>query len=111
MPESLQDLLGYVNEVSLFIQGVLAPFIGLILAACALLLVVHCLREVYDLVVGMHRRGAVLRVVDVAADSLIAGVLLMIVTMGTNPGSLLYLVASAAIAIAVRLGVAKLERR
>jgi hypothetical protein len=109
MPEVLQNLSGYVNDVSNLITSVLTPVIGLIFAVSALVIVVGCVSSAIDHVMHLRRKREVLSAINLGADLVVASVLVSLVT-ATGSLNVLYLVATAAIAVSVRMGVAKLSK-
>lgn len=109
MSEGLQCLLGYVDNVSVVISEVLRPFIHLILAISAVVIVLGSLVAAVEHLMHLRRHRDVLSAVALGADVIVACVLLHLIT-ANSPLSALYLVATAAIAIAVRMGVAKLGK-
>ncbi len=109
MPKYLQDLSGYVNNVSSLITGVLTPVINLILAVSALIIVLGCVYSALNHLMNLRKKHDVLSAIALGADLIIASVLLELIT-ATGALNVLYVVATAAIAVAVRMGVAKLSK-
>ncbi len=107
MPDYLQSFAGYINDVSHFISGALAPLINLIFAISALVIVLGCLWSAYAHLVNLRKDRDVLAAIALGSDVIVASVLLALMNVGA-PLDSLYLIASAAIAMGVRLGVAKL---
>lgn len=109
MPDYLQELFGYVNDVSSFISGVLAPFINLIFAVSALVIVVGCFWAAYEHLMSLRKDRDVLAAIGLGSDVIVASVFLSLIG-ASNPLNVLYLVATAAVAVGLRLGAAKLSR-
>jgi len=109
MSEHLQNICGYINDLSTFISDVLTPFINLILVVSALIVVLSCVYAAIEHLTKLRKHRDALSAVALGADVIVARVLLCFST-ATNPLAALYLVATAAIAIAVRMGVAKLSK-
>lgn len=109
MPQYLQDVFGYVNNVSSLITGVLTPVINLILAVSALIIVLGCVYSAAEYVMNLRKERDVLSAIALGSDLIVASVLLELTT-ATGALNVLYVVATAAIAIGVRMGVAKLSR-
>lgn len=109
MSEGLQCLLGYVDNAAVVIGDVLKPFIHLILAVSAVIIVIGSLVAAVDHLMHLRKHRDVLSAVALGADVIVACVLLHLIVAG-SPLNALYLVATAAIAIAVRMGVAKLGK-
>ncbi len=109
MPQALQDIFGYVNNVSNAIVQVLTPIIGLIFAISALVIVLGCIYSAATHVMNLRKERDVLAAIALGADLVVASVLLELITAhGTL--NVLYVVATAAIAISVRMAVAKLNK-
>ena len=109
MSEHLQNLFGYINDLSMFLSEVLTPFINLILVASALIIVLSCVYSAVEHVTKLRKHRDALSALALGADVIAAKVLLCLTTV-TNPLAALYLVATAAVAIAIRMGVAKLSK-
>ena len=110
MPGYSQDMLTGVQQTVGFMEGVLTPLATLVLAIAVLVLVVDSVRNAYELVMHIRRGDVALRAIALGSEALLAIVLLALIRSNSTPMELLYLGAAAAVAIAVRLGVAKLER-
>lgn len=111
IPDRLQCLLGYVNDVATGAGEVLRPFIHLILAVSALVIVIGSVVAAFEHLTHLRKHRDVLAAVALGADVIVACVLLHLISINGNPVDALCLVATAAIAIAVRMGVAKLGGR
>jgi len=109
MPQALQDVFGHVNNLSNIISGVLSPVINLIFAVSALVIVIGCIYSAVEQIMNIRKERDVLSAVALGADLVVAAALLELITT-TGALNVLYVVATAAIAIGVRMGVAKLSK-
>lgn len=105
-----QAVASWIQDLINALEGILVPISNLILVIAALVIVVDCIRNAYELVTNLRRQDVVLRATGLGAEMFMAVVLLALVKSGNSPVELLYLGAAAAVAIAVRLGVAKLSK-
>jgi hypothetical protein len=109
MEKYLGDALGWVNDASGIIQEVLSPLAGFLLTASALVIVVSCLLSAFEQLKNLHQDREVLSAVVLGADVVMA-MALMSLAGSNSPLNALYLVASVAVAMGVRLSVAKLGK-
>lgn len=109
MPQYLHDLSGHLNNVSGLISGALTPVINLIFALSALIIVIGCVYSAVEHLMNLRKERDVLAAVALGADLVIAAVLLELIT-ATGALNVLYVVATAAIAISIRMAVAKLNK-
>ncbi len=110
IPDILTNFLGQVNDLSVAIGTLLNPFINLIFAVSAFVIVVACLYSAVEHLVHIRQERDVLSAMALGTHVIVASVLLSLVATAHTPLNLLYLVATAAIAIGARVGVAKLNR-
>src|SRR3990167_10453048 len=109
MPQQLQTVYGHVNNLSNLVSGVLMPIINLLLAVSALIIVVGCVYNAVEHVMNLRKERDVLSAIALGADLVVASVFLELIT-ATGTLNVLYVVATAAVAVGVRMGVAKLSR-
>ena len=109
MPDVITKALGYLNELSSGIGNLLHPFISFILVVGALIIVLGCLWTAFDHLRNIRHDLDVLGAAAMGADVVVAAAMLALAGAG-DALTMLYLVATGALALGIRLGLVKLVR-